>query len=64
MEPKGLLTRILEGAILLALSAWLIKAAVRWLVDVWPVLVILAVIALAGIIFWRIYKHWRNTGQW
>lgn len=64
MEPRGFLTRLLECAIIFALSAWLIKTAVRYLEEVWPALAAIAVIALIGLIGWRVYRHWRDTGQW
>ena len=57
MEHRSLLSRILETAALLALSAFLICS-------VWPVLVILAVIALAAIVLYRIWKHKRDIGKW
>lgn len=64
MEPRGFLTRLLECAFIFALSAWLIKTAVRYLEEVWPALTALAIIALLSLIGWRIYRHWRDTGQW
>lgn len=64
MEPRGFLTRFLECAFIFALSAWLIRSAARYLEEAWPVLLLLAGIALLGVIGWRIYRHWRDTGQW
>ena len=55
-----MLSRILETAALLALSAFLIRLAACFLCSVWPVLVILAVIALAAIVLYRIWKHKRD----
>ncbi len=64
MEPRGFLTRLLECAFIFALSAWLIKTAVRYLTEVWPALATLAIIAFIALVGWRIYRHWRDTGQW
>jgi len=64
LEPKGFLTRLLECAFLFALSTWLIKTAVRYLGEVWPALAVIAAIALLITILWRMYRHWRDTGQW
>ena len=64
MEHRSLLSRILETAALLALSAFLIRLAACFLCSVWPVLVISAVIALAAIVLYRIWKHKRDTGKW
>lgn len=64
MEPKGFLTRLLECAFIFALSAWLIRTAVRYLEEVWPMLLLLAILSFIGLICWRIYRHWRDTGQW
>lgn len=62
--PKGLITRILELACLFALSAFLIRLGVYYLLEVWPYLLIIAIIVLASVIGWRIYKHHRNMGKW
>jgi len=64
LEPRGFLTRLLECAFIFALSAWLIRTAVCYLSEVWPALTALAIIAFFTLIGWRIYRHWRDTGQW
>lgn len=64
MEPRGFLTRLLECAFIFALSSWLIKTAVRYLTEVWPALAVIAIITFLALIGWRIYRHWRDTGQW
>ena len=43
MEPKRFLDRILEAAIVLAASAYLIKLAACYLTQSWPTLAIIAV---------------------
>ena len=62
MEPRrGLLTRLLEAAVIIALSGFLIKLGIGFLADVWVGLVILAVISCLGAAGYRLYKFWRDT---
>ncbi len=62
--PKRLITRILEFAGLFALSAFLIRLGVYFLLGVWPYILIAAVAAIIIIAGWRIYKHGRDMGKW
>lgn len=64
--PRNLITRILESAFMLALAAFLIKTAVGWLLEIWPVLLAIALIITAIIIGFRIWrhKHDKDLGQW
>ena len=62
--PKNLITRILEAVFMLALSAWLIRTAACWILEVWPVLLAIALAILAVIIIYRIWKHKHDLGQW
>jgi len=62
--PKRLITRILEFAGLFALSAFLIRLGVYYLLEVWPYMLIAAVTAIATIAAWRIYKHGKDMGKW
>lgn len=62
--PKRLITRILEFAGLFALSAFLIRLGVYYLLEVWPYLLFIAIIVLASVIGWRVYKHRRDMGKW
>ncbi|WP_304818184.1 hypothetical protein [Faecalibaculum rodentium] len=65
MEPKGLLNRLLECAFMFLLSIVLIRAGINILIEIWPVLLIIAVILLAVIIGWRIWKFIRSgMGKW
>lgn len=65
MEPKGLLNRLLECAFIFLLSILLIRAGINILIEIWPVLLIIAVILLAVIIGWRIWKFIRSgMGKW
>ena len=59
--PKRLITRILEFAGLFALSAFLIRLGVYYLLEVWPYMLITAIITMA---VWRIYKHGKDMGKW
>lgn len=63
MEPRSLLSRLLEVAIIFALSGFLIKLGVTFLADVWVGLVIIAAVISLGGVGYRIYKHWRDTHQ-
>jgi len=43
-------------------SVWLLRTAVNYLIEICPVLLAIAAIALASIIAWRAYKHFRDLG--
>ena len=66
MEPKNLINKILEAAIMLALSSYLIKTAAYWIQEVWPVLLAIALVIAAMIVIYRIWKHKhdKDLGQW
>lgn len=65
MYPKNLITQILEAAFMLALAAFLIKTAVGWILEIWPVLLTIALIVTAIIIGFRIWRHKHNDlGKW
>ena len=55
---------MLELAGLFALSAFLVRLGVYYLLEVWPYLLIGAILTLAIIIGWRVYKHSKNMGKW
>ena len=62
MEPRrGLLTRLLEAAVIIALSGFLIKLGISFLADVWLGLVIIAAAICLGAAGYRIYKYWQDT---
>ena len=62
MEPRrSLLARLLEAAVIIALSGFLIKLGIGFLADVWVGLVIIAVISCLGVAGYRIYKFWQDT---
>ena len=60
-QPKKLITRLLEYAGVFALSSFLIRLAVCYILDVWEVLVILAVMAGVAVI---VYRLWKNKAKW
>lgn len=62
--PKSFLTLILESAFLFFLSASLIRMGVNILLEIWPMLVIIAITILAIIIGWRVWRHMRDMGKW
>ncbi len=62
--PKKLITRIIETAFLLFLSCCLLRAAVNILKEIWPVLLAIAILAMAAVIIWRIIRHRKDLGQW
>lgn len=62
--PKKFSSRMLELAGLFALSAFLVRLGVYYLLEVWPYLLIGAILVLAIIIGWRVYKHRKNMGKW
>lgn len=62
-QPKRWLERLLEAAIIFALSAYLIKLAVCFLSQVWPALVVIATVVIAGVIAYRIWKR-KHDSEW
>ena len=54
----------MEACALLALSAFLLRLAVAYLLEIWVYLLIIVVIAALGVIGWRIYKFYRSQGKW
>lgn len=49
---------------MLALSAFLLRLAVRCLLEIWVYLLVIAVIVLVAVIGWRVYKHFHSLGKW
>lgn len=62
--PKKLITRILEFAALFFLSCCLLDAAVDILLEIWPVLLAVALVVILAVIIWRIIRHRKDLGQW
>lgn len=62
-QPKRWLEKLLESAVILALSAFLIKLALCWLYAVWPILVVIATVVVAvGVVAYRIWRRRRDSG--
>ena len=53
----------MEFCALLALSAFMLRLAVAYLLEIWVDLLIIVIIAIAGVIGWRVYKHYRDLGK-
>ncbi len=64
MQPKNLLTLMLESAFLFFLSAFLIRMAVNILTEIWPALLVIAIVILILLIGWRIWRHLHDMGKW
>lgn len=58
---KGFFEKVLEGAAILALSAYLIRYAVCTIQSVWGWLILFAVLTGLGIICYRLYKHHKDS---
>jgi hypothetical protein len=60
-QPKKLITRILEFAGLFALAAFLMRLGVCYLLQIWPVLLITAIVIAATAIGFHV---WKNGAKW
>ena len=60
-QPKKLIVRILEFAVMLVIAAFLIRLAVFFILDIWWVLLVLA--AVAAVIA-ALYRAWKNKTMW
>lgn len=61
--PKKWITRVCEFAGLFALSAFLIRLGVCWLLQIWPVLLVIAIVTAAIGVGWHWFKN-RRTPRW
>lgn len=64
MEPRSLLSRLLEMAFMFVATVWLLKAGVNILLEIWPVLAVIVAIILGGTILWRVWSHMRDIRKW
>lgn len=62
MEPKSFLSKLLECAIILVVSSYLIRLAVCYITQVWPALVIIATLVIGGVVAYRIWK--KHDSNW
>lgn len=61
---RNWLSRFLEAAFIFFLAAYLIRAGVRLIIEVYPVLLAIAAIVLLSVVAWHIWKHIHDAGQW
>lgn len=54
----------MEFCALLALSAFLLRLAVAYLLEIWVYLLVIVIIAAGGVIGWRAYKYFHDLGKW
>ena len=62
-QPKRWLERILEAAIVIAISAYLIRLAACYFVQALPVIIVVAALVTAGLVAYRIWKR-RHDSNW
>ena len=62
-QPKRLLEKLLEAAIIFVIATYLIKLGVCYILCVWPVLVIIATVVIGGVIAYRIWKR-KHDSNW
>ena len=62
-QPKRLLEKLLEAAIIFVIATYLIKLGVCYILCVWPELVILATVIIGGVIAYRIWKR-KHDSNW
>ena len=61
--PKHWLERILEAAIIIALTAFLIRLAACYIVEALPIIIIVATLVVVGIVAYRIWKK-KHDSNW
>lgn len=62
-QPRRWLERILEAAIIIVLSAYLIRLAACYIVQALPVIIIVATLIIVGIVAYRIWKR-KHDSNW
>lgn len=62
-QPKRWLERILEAAIIIVLSAYLIRLAACYIVQALPVIIIVVTLIIVGIVAYRIWKS-KHDSNW
>ena len=58
---KSFFEKVLESAALFALAAWLVRAGVCMIQNVWGWLILFAVLAGAGVVCIRLYRHHKEN---
>ena len=62
-SPKNWLERILEAAIIIAVSAFLIRLAACYIVEALPIIIIVVTLVIVGIVVYRIWKR-KHDSNW
>lgn len=62
-QPRHWLERILEAAIIIVVSAYLIRLAACYIVQALPVIIIVATLVIVGIVAYRIWKR-KHDSNW
>lgn len=62
--PRKIIDRIFEFCVILAISAYLLRLAIRWVMETAPYLIIIAATVFVAIIVYRIIEHIKNMGKW
>lgn len=62
--PRRWLDRLIEFCVTLAVCAFLLRLAMRWVVEAAPFLLASAVVIFAAVLGYRLWKHMRNGGKW
>ncbi len=62
-QPRRWLEKILEAAIIIVVSAYLIRLAACYFVQALPVLIIVATLIIVGIVAYRIWKR-KHDSNW
>ena len=62
-QPKRWLERLLEAAIIIVVSAYLIRLAACYIVQALPVIIIVATLVIVGIVAYRIWKR-KHDSNW
>jgi len=62
-QPKRLLERLLEAAIIIVVSAYLVRLATCYIVQALPVIIIVTAIIIVGFIAYRIWKR-KHDSNW
>lgn len=62
-QPKSLISRLLEIAVMFAIATYLIRLGAYYIADVWPILVIIIAVIVTAIVIYRLWRH-HNNAKW
>ena len=62
-QPRRWLERLLEAAVILAVSAYLIRLAACYFAEALPFIIIVVTIVVVGIVAYRIWKR-KHDSNW